>query len=248
MSQEKVYIDRIKYDIIDHCNLSCRHCSHFSPFRAKREVDLEHIKTDLTQINDRIIMDEFHIFGGEPLLHSNIIGVLRAAREILGDKVRIHLLTNGVKLPSMKDSFFIAVKHLNIIIEFTQYPIGLNFKKIEKNIELRGLAHIIRITNTFYNFIDPKGEQDGAESFRVCKAYCSNTYFENNRLYTCSYAKSVLFVNKQFNHNIEHDFISIDESSENITRYLNQACPTCRFCKVNKQPEPWTQIKPHEKV
>jgi len=240
---EKVYVDKLKYDIIDHCNLNCLHCSHFSPYKPKKEVPLDRILSDLQKMKARFKMDEFRIFGGEPLLHTNIIGVMKACRDILGNEVKIVLLTNGLRLPQMKDSFFVAAKHYNILIELTEYPINLDFEKIETNLKLRGIEYVIRKTDTFYNFMDPEGKQDAVESFKQCIAYCTNTYFENDQIYLCSYAKSVPFVNEHFGYKIEHNSVSVDAPTEVIKKYLNEPCTTCRFCRAGKQPEPWTTVK-----
>lgn len=228
----------MKYDIVEHCNLKCSNCSHFAQFKKKSEKSIEEIRTDLELMVSRVDIEKLYIFGGEPLLHSNLVGVFSTFRKVLGDKVEIRILTNGMKVFSMPESFFLAAKHYNIVIELTEYPINLPFDKIEEKIKSYGIPLILRVTNEFCNFFDPTGKQDPVESFRQCSE-CHHTYYENGRLFICSYVKNVPFVNQHFGYKIPHESVSVNEPVEVIEKYLHNPCSTCRFCKAANQPEPW---------
>ena len=235
---DKLRHDIIKYDIIENCNLNCRNCSHFSQFKTPTERSVEHIKDDISRLCDKVKMEQFHIFGGEPLLHSNIIGVLIVLRKVLGDKVEIRLLTNGLKIPTMSEAFFVAVKSLNVVIELTEYILKIDYAKIEEKIRSKEIPLIVRVTTEFWNFVDPSGNQNAEESFKLCSV-CPHTYYEDGNVFLCAYVKSVPFVNKHFGYNIEHNYVSITSSVETIKDYLNRPCSTCRFCKASRKPETW---------
>lgn len=234
----KLAHDVIKYDIVEHCNLNCKNCSHFSQFKTTKERSVEYIEADVKRLCEKIEMKEFHIFGGEPLLHSNIVGVMSVLRKVLGDTVEIRLLTNGLKILTMKDSFFLMAKAQNIVIELTEYILKVDYPKIEEKIRSHGIPLVVRVTSEFFNFVDPSGKQDAEESFRQCSV-CPHTYYEDGNIFLCAYVKSVPFVNNHFGHKIEYDYVSIQESTESIQRYLSHPCSTCRFCKASRQPEPW---------
>lgn len=235
---ERIKYDEIKYDIIEHCNLNCRNCSHFSQFKEYGERSVEHIEKDIQLLVEHMDINEFHIFGGEPLLHSNIVGVIFTLRKVLGPKVEIRLLTNGLKILSMPESFFAAVKMANIVIELTEYVLKVDYAKIEETIRSRDIPLIVRVTDEFYNFMDPTGKQDAAESFRQCSV-CKHTYYEDGNIFLCAYVKSVPFANKHFGYNIEYNYVPITASAEVIKDYLSHPCSTCRFCKASREPEKW---------
>ena len=235
---QKLHREVIKYDIVDYCNLNCRNCGHFSQFKTSGERSIQQLETDITLLCNKITMNQFHIFGGEPLLHSNIIGVIVTLRKILGKDVEIRLLTNGLKINSMKDVFFRMVKHLNISIELTEYILPVDYEKIKKKITSYGIPMIVRVTKEFYNFMDISGTQNSEESFKLC-SMCEHTYYEDGKIFLCAYVKSVPFVNEHFGYKIEHDCVSINDSIESIQKYLTNHCSTCRFCKSSRQPEKW---------
>ena len=236
---EKFKHDVIKYDIIDHCNLNCRNCGHFSQFRIESgEKSVDHIAADIKLLVEHMEVKGFHIFGGEPLMHSNINGVISILRSLLGDKIEIRLLTNGLKLLSMPESFFIICKIKNIVIELTEYILKVDYPKIEEAVRSRDIPLIVRVTHEFYNFMDPTGKQDAEESFRQCSV-CNHTYYENGNIFLCAYVKSVPFANKHFGHKIEYNSVPINASVEVMKDYLSHPCLTCRFCKASRQPETW---------
>ena len=45
--------DKIRFivDIVDHCNLNCKGCGHFSPLAPKSFLDIETFETDLRRLN-----------------------------------------------------------------------------------------------------------------------------------------------------------------------------------------------------
>lgn len=230
--------DVIKYDIIDHCNLNCRNCGHFSQFRPESERSVDFIEKDIKLMVENMDIERFHIFGGEPLLHSNIAGVLLTLRRVLGDKVEIRLLTNGLKIPSMPTSFWIACKSTNTIIELTEYILKVDYPKIEETVKSHDISLIVRVTTEFYSFMDPSGTQDAEESFRQCSV-CDHTYYEDGNIFLCAYVKSVPFANEHFGYKIEHNSVPVTAATEIIKDYLSHPCSTCRFCKASRQPETW---------
>lgn len=46
--------DKIRFivDIVDHCNLNCKGCGHFSPLAPKSFLDIGTFETDLRRLNE----------------------------------------------------------------------------------------------------------------------------------------------------------------------------------------------------
>ena len=104
------------------CNLKCKNCSFGCDKFTKRNafyITTEKFKEYLTEI-DRIATNSnipvsLTIFGGEPLLHPDVIEFLNILYDYKIHVSYIEITTNGIKLLSMPDSFF------TIILIYTSY-------------------------------------------------------------------------------------------------------------------------------
>lgn len=100
-----------------HCNLSCASCSHLSPVFHKSFADAAVVKQDLQALARYYRAATCKIVGGEPLLHPDLPGLLRAVRDSnVADAVTI--VTNGLRIEKMPD----AAWHLVNAIEVSLYP------------------------------------------------------------------------------------------------------------------------------
>lgn len=227
-------IPKIEYDIVSHCNLNCKNCSHFSEFKDKEEIPLEVIKDELQALQNKIKTIRFKICGGEPTLHSNILGVISATREILKDETKIVLNTNGMKIPSLGKSFLYSLKANNIVVNISIYPINVDYPSILKSFEDLGIQYATNEKIAFHNAVDPTGTQDPEHSFKVCtNDTCRCVFYGKKRIWSCSYVANAEFLNERFKYQIESDSVSIDDPLETIQEYLSKPCSTCRFCNVS---------------
>lgn len=89
-------------NVVEHCNLSCRGCSHLSPIAPKYFVDPQSLLRDLTMLARVYQVDFVRLLGGEPLLHPNLTAVMDTI-EASGIASRICLVTNGLLLSRMDE-------------------------------------------------------------------------------------------------------------------------------------------------
>jgi organic radical activating enzyme len=113
----KIQTVKCEVNIVEHCNLSCRSCSHLSPAMPRRSIDPSPLHNDLTILARHYRARWLRLLGGEPLLHRDILGVIEAARQS-GVADAICVVTNGVLLPRMTSGFWRAVDR----VEISQYP------------------------------------------------------------------------------------------------------------------------------
>ena len=61
----------LEHHIVDHCNLNCGGCSHFSPLADPWFEDFDTFKKDFLQLYDITHgnVGVIRLMGGEPLLH-----------------------------------------------------------------------------------------------------------------------------------------------------------------------------------
>ena len=111
----------IAYHLVDHCNLNCAGCNHFSPLAKERYASLELFERNIKQLVKLIDVPILNLMGGEPLLHPQIVDFIKIARKYISNK--IYIWTNGILLKSMGDDFWNAVNEYNISIRETNYGI-----------------------------------------------------------------------------------------------------------------------------
>jgi len=100
-------------NIVEHCNLRCRACTHLSPVLPKHVVDPEALCSDLTALARSYHANVLKILGGEPLLHPNLLEIIMAARESqVADTLEIW--TNGLLLPRMERAVWEVVDSVRI--------------------------------------------------------------------------------------------------------------------------------------
>jgi organic radical activating enzyme len=108
---------RLEINVAEHCNLSCRGCSHLSPVVAKHFVDPAAVHRDLKALARCYHTKFVRLLGGEPLLHPDLVSVIDAVRRSgVGDFVSV--TTNGLLLPRMKTEFWSLID----AVEVSLYP------------------------------------------------------------------------------------------------------------------------------
>jgi organic radical activating enzyme len=113
----RIQARRLEYNIVEHCNLACRSCSHLSPIQAKHHVDADVLERDLTLLSRHYHAQTVRLLGGEPLLHPGLIDIIRRVRRSQVADV-ICIVTNGVLLPRMGPEFWESVD----VVDVSVYP------------------------------------------------------------------------------------------------------------------------------
>ncbi len=119
--------------LVDHCNLNCRGCTHFSPLAEKNFLSKQDFEKDFCRLSDLTQgnVDYIHLLGGEPLLHPDILFFLKRARDFFNETA-INLITNGILLKKQNDKFYETCRENKINIILTYYPINLDLNFIYK--------------------------------------------------------------------------------------------------------------------
>ena len=240
--------------LAEHCNLNCCSCSHFSPLAEPEFLDPEEFRRDIIRLGELFNHEciEIQLMGGEPLLHPQIISIMKTARALF-TKGRIVIVSNGILLPQMPDEFWQACHDNNIGISVTHYPIKLDEAKIKAIAEKFNIDFEWFVSDAVKNFfylkpIDLAGKGNSVKNFAAC--VWANRCFQlrHGRLYTCMFIPYVYHFNKRFSQNIEvtdMDSVNIYEeglSKDTILQRLSEPLPACRFCKI---PEVHGSVKWH---
>lgn len=109
--------ESLEVNVVHHCNLACRACSHLSPVLAPHSVEPEKLHDALSALARSYRAAACKLLGGEPLVHKRLLEVVAAVRAS-GVAERILVVTNGLLLPRMARDFWEAVDEVHV----SHYP------------------------------------------------------------------------------------------------------------------------------
>lgn len=232
-------IEYIEHHIVDHCNLNCASCTHFSPLADPWFETIEQFEKDFSELARRTNVRKIRILGGEPLLHPQVGQFLTLTRELFPES-EIQLVTNGVLLAQRKEELMPICNSSHIIVFVTDYKLGFNLQEV-----LDGFWKVIVDPRLeMYNpSLDLTGAQDIDKVFYDCEYYKFKCYYyQNGRFYLCSICANIHYFNKFFNKQIgteeelEQMSISIyDHSIDEIKNFLSHPIAMCRYCNIDKR-------------
>lgn len=237
-------IGYIEHHIVDHCNLKCAGCSHFSPLSDPWFEDIVDFTDDfiaLARLTNNYI-PVIRIMGGEPLLHPSVELFLQTARATFQDS-EIQIVTNGLLLEKKGQEFADFCNAFKITVCVSNYGLNLDLPKLlapfwRKRIDGK---------NQLYNIsLDLTGNQDLERAFKLCDLHINKWYFfQNGRLYPCCICPNLHIFNDFFHYESEYpklkkenwtnDDVSIsvyDHTLEEIESFLNKPIPLCKYCNT----------------
>ena len=229
-------INYLEHHIVDHCNLNCIGCSHFSPLSNPWYEDINDFTKDFTELavktNQQVGV--IRLMGGEPLLHPNVGAFLVTARNLFPNS-EIQLVTNGLLLKHQetKDKLLNICNYYNIVVCVSDYGLNLNLHEL-----LSGFNHVrVDSKNELYNislYLD--GNDDSQYEFDYCDLHINHWYyFQGGRFYPCCVAGNIHIFNEHFGQelpdDVESNSISIYEHSvDEVEEFLNKPIGLCLYC------------------
>jgi len=238
-------LNYLETHLCDHCNLKCKGCGHNCD-EIKDEIfaDINQYEKDINELSKKIKIRKIRLLGGEPLLHPEVEKFISATRKAF-PKSSIHIVTNGILIPSMKEDFWETCRKCKAKIDITQYPILKDkfpmYKKIirKNKVELGSVS----IVKKFGNKADYKGKSNYIKSFQSCGSkYCVNLW--KSKLWTCP-ACYREYVKEKFSKDFELP-LSLDiynVTGKEIIEKMNKPVPACRFCKVKGVSFDWQRAE-----
>ena len=239
---------KLEIDIVEHCNLNCKGCDHFSPIAKQKYLDINIFVKDIKRIAELTRcgedIEEFTLLGGEPLLHPDILEFITQSR-ILLPFAPISIITNAIYLPKMDEQFWINCCKNNILIRITKYPIKLDYDLIENtakkhNVKLSFFNNTSILKTSYKIPLDLKGKQDPRLNFLNCHHANNCIFLRYGKIYTCTIAPNIHHFNEYYKTNIpltDRDGIDIYKANNlnDILQFVSNPIPFCRFCNVKNR-------------
>lgn len=232
-------------NILDHCNLRCKGCDHFACVADPYFVAYESIHNDLARLSEIFHGDyimQIAVMGGEPLLHPDLLKILRDVRKHFPHTI-IRLTTNGLLLLKQRESFWKACRDYDVTIVNTKYPINLDFEKMEEKARCEGVKfqffegtgnHVVK--KSFKKMINLKGNSNPVESFAHCHISNYGNFLMEGKFYGCPFScQSYRIFNQKFHQDLrmtDKDFLDIYKV-EDMQKFLDFAAQPkyyCRYC------------------
>ena len=117
----------IEIHIVNHCNLNCVSCNHFSPLAKPWFITKDSLQNSLNLIQENIPnVKHLILLGGEPTLHPDLLELCKIARNIMPN-TEISVMSNGKNLTQiLKDAKY--YQDLQICFSICDYPNYTNYE------------------------------------------------------------------------------------------------------------------------
>ena len=228
-------LEYLELHLTDHCNLNCRGCSHFSPIAEKWFAPLADYQRDIERLAELFFnIRKIRLLGGEPLLHPDVNAFITSTRKAF-PLSSIVLVTNGILLTSMDESFWACCRKHHVSIDMTVYPpLAGKIKAIETLVRQNGIRFISHRADEFTIQRNLKGDSRPDKAMHVCreKFYCP--FLREGKLYICALPALSHHYNNRFGKDIPSDgyadIHSPQITGEEILNRLNTPASVCRYC------------------
>lgn len=234
----------VELHLADHCNLNCRGCGHFSSIAQPWFADITAHDNDMKQLTKLFSnITDIRLMGGEPLLHPMAASFLASTRKHFPYS-SIHLVTNGLLLPKMKDDFWMSCREHHIIIDLTVYPPTVrDMEDMRKKADQWSIEVRSCIVTKFHAQLNLAGDSDPVKAMKTCRSRYYCPFLRNGRLYTCSLPATAHYFNECFGSEIP-DAGYVDIYAKKMTGWkcielLNQPSPACYFCSCDYSEFEW---------
>lgn len=226
----------VEIHLVDHCNLNCNCCNHFSPLSKPWFITVEDFTEQMILLKNNISsLRRLLLLGGEPCLHPNFFELCKIAREILGDNIVISVITNGTIIKPIKEHKEDYQK-LNIQFTFSSY---FNKTKLQEIEELQpfGIVFNTRILSKA-TLVEPSGLLNGFDNFFNCvnhKLPCFT--LRDKKLYICPFSAHLHIYCEKANISIKEikyiDYLPVEEIQNNLNllqKFTFTPKHICNYC------------------
>lgn len=235
-------IDYIEFWAVKHCNLNCKGCSSCSPIAEKWFLDIERLKNDLKRLSDlKIEIKNIAVLGGEPLLHPHIDKIFDVVKEVYPE-CSLELLTNGLLLPKMPETFWLNCEKNKVKIKVTCFPI-MNQPvrdEIEQLLNRHKLSYHLTDKKRFNKILVLNNQEPIEKVIENCG--CNNAYnlLEGN-VSRCTVPMAVLALNEVYGAGfIEEGRLDIYHATAGeIIKFLRTPNESCRNCTSRTRKVLW---------
>lgn len=162
----KILNETCEVNLTHHCNLACRGCSHLSPVLPRSYVDPSALVSSLNTLALHYRAEHLRLLGGEPLLHPELLNLLRMVRQT-GISERIRIVTNGVLLNRMADTFWEMIDELHVSVYPGHRPTTLESQGWQDRAQANDVEITVKYFDRFRESYSETGTADRGLTRRI---------------------------------------------------------------------------------
>lgn len=249
----------VEHRIIDSCNLKCDNCSVFAPYYKTNVYPLDVFKNDIDAINKLLLVSEYKVLGGEPLLVKDIIQYLLYAKQNNFFN-RLVLITNGTLLPLLPTNKINTILDIVDELRISYYP-SIDNTKLDEWL-FNNTTNKVRVIhqNSFIPYFskDKQSESLTVKTWEGCNMKKSCCTIDNGKFYPC-FAPTAYsdFLSVKYNTllDISGDCIDLQQVSNSTDfqiaydKIMSKPLNTCYYCTGNSLAwKPHTQLNSVERI
>ncbi len=240
-----IVVESLEIHVSNHCNLSCRGCSHLTPLEKKCFMDINKTIQSLNLLKKSLHCKVIRLLGGEPTLNPDLAKIAEEIKKI-GIADEISLPTNGVSLEKISDD---VLKNLDMI-EISNYNYSLEkskkiyewSQKVKEKYKIKIIIYMYQYFREPYSYQKNNDLELVQKIYKTCivanKWQCYNVY--ENYIFKCPEAMALSKNIKGQSFEINGLKITDDVYFEKkLNNYLNnsQCLEACKYClgTVGKQ-------------
>lgn len=232
--KECVQIFDVNIHIVDHCNMNCELCCHFSQLvQGEVFVDFHSFCRDLDRLHE-LVPDivQISLLGGEPLLHPDLIKFVDYTRKLY-PYAKIMLVTNGLLLRQSSKEVLDCIKKNQILVSISLYPpMHHQLDTLLEYINDKGLDASISRVDRFFKKFSGTPRFDPKEMSAICGGYCMG--LSNGKISRCVNALYMHYFNakygKTFPETCGYDIYDESRTALELIHLLEQPMDLCRYC------------------
>jgi pyruvate-formate lyase-activating enzyme len=247
-----------------HCNYNCRGCSVFAPLSGPLFADLETTVRDMNRISELMNrgrkVKKIALLGGEPLLHPQIADFFAPCRKAF-PTAEIRIVTNGLLLTKMPETFWMQMATNNITLAPTYYGNGVDWDAAREKCAALAIAFKWHYCETdedgkpraprhFAKFsLDLEGKQPPLANVRDCWRATAGFYtVGSGKAACCSVVPTIKYFSDFFGLDLKtcpEDFVDLFavKTGGELLRSLKKPIHFCRYCKTRK----WAVSVPYDR-
>lgn len=207
----------LEIQVVNHCNLNCSGCNHFSPLAKKWFMPIEEFIENLILIKQKLpSIKELMILGGEPTLHPQLAKLCLIARTLFPDII-ISILTNGLVLQDWTFQQFEEIYSSNVSFCVSQYYEQDYGWLPEIKARYPGLLSLESKARFVFDsdLVNVDGTENGKENFFSCSKHKLPCFtIKNKKIYICPFSAHIEHFCDRFNVSIpEHpsDYLDLTQ-------------------------------------
>lgn len=232
----------LEIHVVDHCNLKCAGCNHFSPLAEPNFITVQDFVENLTLVAEKLpTIKTLLLLGGEPLLHPNLLELCQVARKILPNTT-IAVLTNGIILNKWEEQDlnpYLNVSNFGFLV--SEYY-GMDYARVHEYMQDDRYSHLFtekNVTRFLFSsdLVNLEGSEDAEHNFFNCSKHKLPCFtLKNKKIYICPFSAHIEHFCKKFNKNIPdppENYIDLTKkvSLQDLQDFCFKSKPICKYCK-----------------